>query len=70
MSRTQDTINRLIVALPLRVILSYPFQWLLSRTYYRFYCPGSDGRARDCVRSGQCGCDNAARYSIGAPPLF
>lgn len=61
-SRTQETINRLIVALPLKVLLSYWFQMLLARTYYRFYCPGADGRARDCVRSGNCGCTNADRY--------
>lgn len=62
MTKTQATINRLIVALPLWIILSRTFQLLLYHTYYRYYCPGSYGRARDCVRSGECGCDNGGRY--------
>ena len=47
--------------LPLRVILSYPFQLFLARVYFRFRCPGSNLSVRECISRGECGCDNGRR---------
>lgn len=58
--------TRLICALvgvvPLRVILTNWFQRVVLGTYYRYYCPGDGRRARDCVRGGDCGCNNRDRF--------
>lgn len=50
--------------LPLRVILSNPFQLFLAHVYYRFRCAGSNLSVRECIRRGECGCDNSSR-SLG-----
>lgn len=43
---------------PRRTCLTNWFQWYLGKVYYRFWCPGGDGRVRDCIAKGDCGCDN------------
>lgn len=43
---------------PERTILTNWFQAYLYHVYYRFWCPGGDGRVRDCIASGKCGCNN------------
>ena len=44
---------------PLRIYLTYPFQWFLAHVYFRIYCPGNgDMTVKQCIRSGECGCDN------------
>lgn len=44
---------------PIWLFKSYAFQmWFLRPIYFRIWCPGGGGRVRDCVRSGNCGCDN------------
>lgn len=46
---------------PLWFYLSGPFQWFLSFVYFRFWCPGSDLTVCECIRRGECGCDNRSR---------
>lgn len=45
--------------------IRHKVKWL-ERLIYRRYCPypaGDYHLARDCVRRGDCGCDNQDRYS-------
>lgn len=46
--------------------IKYRVDWLVALIYRR-YCPGRGPSllARDCVRSGNCGCDNYDRYAPG-----
>ena len=40
---------------------------LWAGIWYRYYCPYpiiADNRARACVRAGDCGCSNLARYQV------
>jgi len=36
--------------------------WALAGLILRYRCPGGDGWARDCIKAGNCGCDNATRF--------
>ncbi len=46
---------------PLWLYLSNPFQWFLAKVYFSYWCPGSDMTVRECIRRGECGCDNSSR---------
>lgn len=43
---------------PLWFLLSRPYQAFLYHVYFRFRCPGDGSRVRDCIASGNCGCNN------------
>lgn len=51
---------------PLWIFKSRPFQAFLYHVYFRYWCPAPIVRelmkVRDCVASGQCGCNNARRF--------
>lgn len=54
----------MIKHLPIWVLKSRPFQAFLYHVVYRYRCPYpiKHDWARDCVRSGECGCNNQSRY--------
>lgn len=44
---------------PLSWCLSWPFQaWWLGRVYFNVWCPADNRTVRDCIASGECGCNN------------
>lgn len=49
--------------MPLWFLRSKIGQAFLYHVYYRYVCPSNSSTwARDCVRAGQCGCNNYDRY--------
>lgn len=47
---------------PLWLFKTYTFQLFLAHVYFRFVCPGDGRRVRDCIASGDCGCNNNPKY--------
>ena len=48
----------LVLRTPRWLFLSNPFQRFLGAVYFRFWCPGGNLPVRECIRRGECGCDN------------